>query len=139
MLILFFISVWYSCFVCKCNKFKIWIFFLGRRDILVRSILIKYVIRYLSLNLIESEYLLFKNCFRILFINELIYKIIFFFFRCNYIVLYGLKDDSFKFLIWILRLSFEWFKGIIWKWDICRRVFMMLKNFVLLDWIDEKW
>lgn len=40
-------------------------FFLGSRDILVRSILIKYVIRYLSLNLIESEYLLFKNCFRI--------------------------------------------------------------------------
>lgn len=82
---------------------------------------------------------MFQNCLIfILFINELIYKIIFFFLRCNYIVLYGLKDDSLKLLTWISRLSLEWLKGTIWKSDTCSRASMMSKNSVLLDWIDEK-
>lgn len=82
---------------------------------------------------------LFQNCLIfILFINELIYKIIFFFLRCNYIVLYGLKDDSLKLLTWISRLSLEWLKGTIWKSDTCSRASMMSKNSVLLDWSDEK-
>lgn len=73
-----------------------------------------------------------------LIINELIYKIIFFFLRCNYIVLYGLKDDSLKLLTWISKLSLEWLKGTIWKWDTCSRASMTSKNSVLLDWSDEK-
>lgn len=82
---------------------------------------------------------LFQNCLIfILFTNELIYKMILFFLRCNYIVLYGLKDDSLKLLTWISRLSLEWLMGTIWKSDTCSRASMMSKNSVLLDWIDEK-
>lgn len=82
---------------------------------------------------------MFQNCLIfILFTNELIYKMILFFLRCNYIVLYGLKDDSLKLLTWISRLSLEWLKGTIWKSDTCSRASMMSKNSVLLDWSDEK-
>lgn len=70
---------------------------------------------------------MFQNCNTLnLIYTELIYKMIFFFSRCNYIVLYGLKDDSLKLLTWISRLSLEWLKGTTWKSD--GRASMMSKN-----------